>query len=80
VKIKTHLLAILLSVAQLDLHADTNALPETKYVTEEPADAKSKTDKTKLYNFLLATAAIAVATVAILVVSSNKGHKANSGN
>jgi ABC-type Na+ efflux pump permease subunit len=49
--------------------------PDTKYVSEENASNSKNKDNSTLYNFLLALAAIAVATAAIILVSSNKGSK-----
>lgn len=51
----------------------TDALPDTKYVTESTATNNPKKDHSRLYNFLLAIAAVAIATVAIIAVSNNKG-------
>ena len=59
-----------------------DALPQSKYVTEQNETNTPKKDNSRLYNFLLALAAVAVATVAIILVSNNQGkyshtHKSN---
>jgi hypothetical protein len=79
VKTKTAILAIFLTFTNLSLSADTAPdLPETKYVSEQNESNTPKKDKTRLYNFLLALAAVAVATTAIIVVSNNKGKHAHN--
>jgi len=55
----------------------TSETTDTKYVSEENASNSKNKDNSMLYNFLLALAAIAVATAAIILVSSNKGSKAD---
>lgn len=77
-KTKTALLAIFLTFTNLTLQADTaTELPETKYVSEQNETNTPKKDNSRLYNFLLALAAVAVATAAIIIVSDNKGKHAN---
>lgn len=48
---------------------------QEKYVSEDNASNRKNKDNSMLYNFLLALAAIAVATAAIILVSKNKGSK-----
>lgn len=48
---------------------------EEKYVSEDNESNRKNKDNSMLYNFLLALAAIAVATAAIILVSNNKGSK-----
>lgn len=76
-KTKTAVLAIFLTFANFSLNADTSTLPETKYVSEQSEANKPKKDNSRIYNFLLALAAVAIATTAIILVSENKGKPAN---
>jgi hypothetical protein len=55
---------------------DQTAVP--KYVTPADETMAPKKDRTRLYNFLLALAAVAIATTAIILTSSNKGKHANN--
>ena len=55
-----------------------DALPPSKYVTEQNETNTPKKDNSRLYNFLLALAAVAVATVAIILVSNNQGKHSNT--
>lgn len=48
---------------------------QEKFVSEDNESNRKNKDNSMLYNFLLALAAIAVATAAIILVSKNKGSK-----
>lgn len=54
---------------------DDSTIPDSKYVSEPNETNSPKKDNSRLYNFLLALAAVAVATAAIIIVSNNKGKK-----
>lgn len=54
-----------------------STIPDSKYVSEPNATNAPKKDNSRLYNFLLALAAVAVATAAIIIVSNNKGKKSH---
>ena len=51
------------------------SIPESKYVSAPNETNTPKKDKSRLYNFLLALAAVAIATAAIIIVSNHKGKK-----
>jgi hypothetical protein len=80
VKVKTAILALFLMFTNISLQADAGTLPESKYVSEANETNTPKKDRTRLYNFLLALAAVAVATTAIVLTSSNKGKHAHHNN
>jgi hypothetical protein len=94
-KTKTTLLAIFLSLTHLTLQAETTTpptvqeapaqtteetLPQSKYVTEQNETNNPKKDNSRLYNFLLAITAVAVAVTAIILVSHNQGKPAPKNN
>lgn len=54
-----------------------STVPDSKYVSEPNTTNAPKKDNSRLYNFLLALAAVAIATAAIIIVSNNKGKKSH---
>ncbi len=52
-------------------------LPESKYVGKASEDGVRSTKSQQWQNVALAVAAVAVATTALLLVSSHKGHRSN---
>lgn len=69
---------LLLTFLTPSLRADIpQDLPDSKYVGQASDDGVKAARKEQWQNIALAVGAIAVATVAIVLVANNKGHKSS---
>lgn len=65
------------TTAAQDVEPKTEELPDSKYVGKASEESSRTATRERWQNIALAVGAVAVATVALILVANNKGHKAN---